>query len=302
MQLGRFTRPLALSLILVACSSSPPAEEGAAIDINSAESGSESGADSVGSIPEDMIEGQPADPFADLAEAEKSSDAAKSEDSGALAVIEGNAEEVTQSGSGNYETYTVKSGDTLMKIAFSLYGDVSRWKDLMDLNGDKISKSNSLKRGTKLKYEAPLEPFQQEILGHSYEIKSGDTLAGIADEVYGKRSKYKKLQSYNSKLVRNPNRIYAGFTLYYDINEQEMAEAEARRQQRMASGSSNAGGEGTRSNSSSAVQAVPAPAVPEAPASLIPSAVSPIPEAVPPPAPPVATAPGALGPEAPAPQ
>lgn len=298
MRLAQITFPLFLIMALAACSSSPPTEEeGGAIDITTAESG----ADSVGSIPEDMIESQSADPFADLAAAEaegsaETSNSALSEsESSALAVIEGNAEEVKDVGSGNYETYTVKAGDTLMKIAFSLYGDVGRWKDLQELNSDKIANTNSLRKGTSLRYEAPLEPFQQEILGHSYEIKSGDTLAGIADEVYGKRSKYKKLQNFNAKLIRNPNRIYAGFTLYYDINEQEMAEAEARRQKRMATS-----GDDGRSSPASVAQPVNNA---EAPASLIPSAVSPIPEALPPPAaPPVATVPGALGPEMPAQQ
>jgi hypothetical protein len=61
-------------------------------------------------------------------------------------------------------------------------------------------------------------------------------LAGIADEVYGRKMKYKKLQGYNRKLIKNPNRIFAGFTIFYDITEQEMAEAEARRMERMAGG------------------------------------------------------------------
>jgi len=293
MRFGNFKLSLFLVLALSACSSSPPTEgESAAIDISTAESR----ADSVGSIPEDMIEGQPSDPFADLAAAEGSSDSSFNESSAsALAVIEGDAEELQWGGSGNYEVYSVKAGDTLMKIAFSIYGDIGRWKDLQELNSGKITNTNALRKGMKLKYETPLEPFQQEVLGHSYEIKSGDTLAGIADEVYGKRNKYKKLQRYNARLIRNPNRIYAGFTLYYDINEQEMAEAEARRQSRMASGTYG------RASPVSVAQPINNT---ETPDSLIPSAVAPIPEALPPPsAPPVATAPGGgLGPEVPAQQ
>mgnify|MGYP003346941154 CR=1 FL=1 len=32
-------------------------------------------------------------------------------------------------------------------------------------------------------------------------------VAGIADDVYGKKQKYTKLQNYNKKLIKNPNRI-----------------------------------------------------------------------------------------------
>lgn len=245
---------LSLFLFLVAlaggsgCSSSQPSSEDSSIDIESAESG----ADSVGSIPEDMLaqeesaeapEGSTAtdattestenaggDPFADL-----SADGASSD--GALAVTE---EGSTPAASGATETYTVKAGDTLMKIAFSIYGDIDRWKDLRDWNSGVVKKNSQLKVGTQLTYEAPLTPFQPEQLGHSYVIKQGDTLAGIADEVYGRKMKYKKLQKYNDSLIKNANRIFAGFTIFYDITAKEMAEAEARRKERMAGGGSAA--------------------------------------------------------------
>ncbi len=80
--------------------------------------------------------------------------------------------------------------------------------------------------------------------------------------------KYRKLQGYNKQLIKNPNRIFAGFTIYYDITEQEVAEAEARRAERAAQG----GG-----------------AAPGAVAPSRPSAISPPPEAAPPPPSNVAT-------------
>jgi LysM repeat protein len=246
---------LALLAFGQGCSSSQPAADDGFIDQGG---GAESGADAVGSIPEDMLandeaaaegsatdgaaasgestdtstaEATAVDPFADLNEAEAAKEAASDE-------------EGASGTTGATETYTVKSGDTLMKIAFTIYGDIERWKDLRDWNSGKVKSNSQLKVGTKLTYETPLHPFSVSELGHSYLIKQGDTLAGIADEVYGRKMKYKKLQNYNKSLIRNPNRIFAGFTIFYDITDKEMAEAEARRQERMAGGESPAPGSG----------------------------------------------------------
>jgi len=231
---------LAVLALGAGCSSSQTTGDESYLDMGNSP---ESGADAVGSIPEDMLasdeanmEGttdgaseEPApeataatsaDPFADLAESE------------ALEV----SEESGGGASGSTDTYTVKSGDTLMKIAFTIYGDIDRWKDLRDWNQAAVKNASHLRVGTKLTYETPLQPFSAQELSHSYLIKQGDTLAGIADEVYGRKMKYRKLQRYNNKLIKNPNRIFAGFTIFYDITDQEMAEAEARRQERMASG------------------------------------------------------------------
>lgn len=214
--------------------------------------GLESGADAVGSIPEDMLANEElpmssdvaagetetkeepaaatgeADPFADLVEGGSSTSA------DALGVAEN--EPVNTELSGSSDTYTVKPGDTLMKIAFTIYGDIDRWKELHDWNRASLKKASELKVGMKLTYETPVQAYSPEEKAHSYIIKQGDTLAGIADEVYGRKMKYKKLQNYNNHLIKNPNRIFAGFTIFYDITQQEMAEAEARRNERMAGG------------------------------------------------------------------
>ncbi len=224
-----------LAVSLGACSSSKHKAEDAALtadpmaDVNSP-------ADKVGSNPEDMLanemsagdgktstpvtEDKAADPTADSF-AELTKDAATTD---AATVPATQPELSSSSGGGANDTYTVKSGDTLMKVAFTLYGDIDRWKDIKEWNKDKL-KSNHLKRGMKLQVEAG--NFQVEQRDHSYMIKKGDTLANIAQDVYGKKKKYKKLQQYNAKLVKNPNVIFAGFTLFYDITPQEVADAEA---------------------------------------------------------------------------
>jgi LysM repeat protein len=231
--------------------------------------GMESGADTVGSIPEDSLnkEEQPmdamaasgsegyhdlanatssepsADPFADLNGGETAGSATEvasgdqTTDSAPFAdVVADSSHPAAATGSGGTAEYVVKPGDTLMKIAFSIYGDIDRWKDLRDWNSGKVKHFSKLKTGTKLTYEAPVVAFSAEEHSHSYLIKHGDTLANIADDVYGRRSKYKKLASFNKNLIKNVNRIFAGFTLFYEITPKEMAEAEARRQQKAAGG------------------------------------------------------------------
>lgn len=236
----RFLAFIIVPIFVFSCSSSPKVESGdtGALPLAAEESKS----DMVGSQPEDQIidngqtkelppkEEKP-DPFADLKDAEESG-----ANNLSASAAEAPEAEKTDS-SGGMSTYTVKKGDTLMKIAFSLYGDLDKWKDLKEWNSAKLKNANALSPGMSLQYETPLEAFNVEQLGHSYTIKKGDTLANIADDVYGRKIKYKKLQKYNAHLIKNPNRIFAGFTLFYDITEQEMAEADARRQEKRAQAS-----------------------------------------------------------------
>ena len=59
--------------------------------------------------------------------------------------------EPTQPQEDQYSTYTVKSGDTLSKIAQSQLGVSSKWRDIYDLNKDIISNPNLIYPGQKLK-------------------------------------------------------------------------------------------------------------------------------------------------------
>jgi nucleoid-associated protein YgaU len=48
------------------------------------------------------------------------------------------------------KTYTVKSGDTLSKIAGELMGDANGWKKIYEANKDKISDPNKIMPGQEL--------------------------------------------------------------------------------------------------------------------------------------------------------
>lgn len=129
-------------------------------------------------------------------------------------------------GTGELASYTVQQGDTLMKIAFNVYGDIRQWKSIYELNKDLLRSANNLKTGSIVKYDKPANEPVIERNGDSYMIKGGDTLGTIADDIYAKKSKWRKLYENNRGLIKDPNRIYAGFYLYYQITEEEKKEAE----------------------------------------------------------------------------
>ena len=112
------------------------------------------------------------------------------------------------------ELYKVKSGDTLMKISFEKYGNIYRWKEIYFKNKDKIRNYNKLTTGTVLLIEG-VEYVVLVREGKPYLIRRSDTLAKISKKIYGTTAGWKSLWKNNPELIRDPNRIYAGFTLYY---------------------------------------------------------------------------------------
>jgi len=120
-------------------------------------------------------------------------------------------------GSGHY---TVKRGDTLMKISFARYGNVYKWKDILDSNKSKIVDFNKLVPGTELNIEGR-DYVVIERNGHPYFIRKNDTLIKISSTVYGDIRKWPLLWKNNRQLIHDPNKIYAGFTLYY-LDQQDL--------------------------------------------------------------------------------
>ena len=131
---------------------------------------------------------------------------------------------VTESAvSGTEQVYTVQKNETLMIVAFKLYGDYHKWKELANYNADTLKGNLSVKAGTKLKYLAPAEEFVWNPEGLPYLIRTGDTLGRISKTVYTTEKKWKLIWDNNRPLIKDPNRIFAGFTLYYLENGREVA-------------------------------------------------------------------------------
>jgi nucleoid-associated protein YgaU len=111
------------------------------------------------------------------------------------------------------ETYRVQKGDTLMMIAFKIYGDYRKWKDIKELNHEKLQ--SKLSHGMELKYHVTDTSFNWKPEGMPHMVKNGDTLGTISTEKYGTPKRWKSIYENNRPLIRNPNLIFAGFTIYY---------------------------------------------------------------------------------------
>ncbi len=122
-------------------------------------------------------------------------------------------------------TYRVKPSDTLMKIAFDVLGDLRRWHEIAEQNPGKIGKLNLLNPGTvlKIRVTGAIEVTKN---GDPYLIRRRDTLIKISDHLYGTPRKWWALWDNNRELIHDPNRIYAGFTLYYqpDLNKRSFTQ------------------------------------------------------------------------------
>ena len=48
---------------------------------------------------------------------------------------------------------------------------------------------------------------------HTYTVKTGDSLSKIAKQIYGDASQWTKIHAANADLIRDPDKIQAGWTL-----------------------------------------------------------------------------------------
>jgi nucleoid-associated protein YgaU len=111
-------------------------------------------------------------------------------------------------------TYEVRKNETLMIIAFNLYGDYRRWKELRDMNSGALNGKNDVYPGMEIKYMNPETTFEYQAQGNPYLIVRGDTLGLISNKTYGTKRYWKDIWKNNEVLIRDPNKIYAGFTIY----------------------------------------------------------------------------------------
>ena len=119
--------------------------------------------------------------------------------------------EISQS-FGAMETYKVQKGDTMMMVAFKIYGDYRKWKDLKAWNAN----VKKIKEGVELRYQVPDSKFGWMPNGLPYLVKTGDTLQIVSMDKYGTTRKWKSIYNNNRPLIRDPNLIFAGFTIYYE--------------------------------------------------------------------------------------
>jgi nucleoid-associated protein YgaU len=117
------------------------------------------------------------------------------------------------------KTYDVQKNETLMMISFKIYGDYGKWRQIYELNQAELNNSMTIREGMKLKYLSPSEEFVWNPQGNAYLIKNGDTLGTISNEVYSTTSHWKKIWENNKPLIKDPNKIFTGFTIYTPYTE-----------------------------------------------------------------------------------
>lgn len=110
--------------------------------------------------------------------------------------------------------YTVQDNETLMLIAFELYSDFKAWRQIYKDNKNLLKGSDNIKTNMKLKLRTPLRP-REYPRGLPYLIKPRDTLGKISNKIYGEKKFWKAIFNNNKDQIRNPDLIFAGFTLFY---------------------------------------------------------------------------------------
>ncbi len=108
--------------------------------------------------------------------------------------------------------HTVLKNETLMLIAFNIYGDYRKWKDIKDMNN---LNESEVSEGMVLKYKKPAEDFTWDPKGLPHLVKKGESLVSISQEKYQTPKRWRSIYKNNWPLIRDPNLIFAGFTIYY---------------------------------------------------------------------------------------
>lgn len=140
--------------------------------------------------------------------------AAAAAEQGPLAIKSG-SRRISSTKLGSMTSYIVRLGDTLMKIAFEKMGNYLLWKEIYKVNRKKMVHYTKMQVGTNLAIRK-VDGVQIRKVGKPYRIQKGDTIQTISARLYGTSDKWRALWKNNPQLIRNPQRLYAGFTLYYE--------------------------------------------------------------------------------------
>ncbi|GAB4086361.1 hypothetical protein GCM10028784_29910 [Myceligenerans cantabricum] len=134
----------------------------------------------------------------------------------------GNAETATDTSTpSSTNEYVVARGDSLWKIADRLWSDGTRWREIFDLNQNRLGQPDFILPGTRLQIPTPTEPSppaQPDI--KTYTVQHGDTLTGIARDMLGDPNRYpdivaasKNTTQPDGRRLTDPDHIEPGWTL-----------------------------------------------------------------------------------------
>ncbi len=109
-------------------------------------------------------------------------------------------------------TYTVQEGDTLMFVAYKVYGDYRLWPSLASRNN--LAGQSSLRTGDVLSLDPSRVKTMPRKTGSVYLIKVGDSLSKISMTNYGTYKQWEPLWKHNAEMIIDPNIIFAGFQMH----------------------------------------------------------------------------------------
>jgi len=111
------------------------------------------------------------------------------------------------------ETYTVKSGDSLWKIAEANLGDGNKWTEIAKNND--IKTPSVIRSGQELKLtgtkEGQITPEAASTSASNYTVVKGDSLWSIAQGSYGDANQWTKIAKANN--LKHPSLIHPGNSL-----------------------------------------------------------------------------------------
>ncbi len=106
--------------------------------------------------------------------------------------------------------YTIKSGDTLWKIAAEYYGNGALWTKLYEDNRDVIADANLIRAGQQIKiYQGQAENSIDSTV-RTYVVQKGDTLWKISKKFYSKGWLWRIIYDANKDTIANYQSLRIG--------------------------------------------------------------------------------------------
>jgi nucleoid-associated protein YgaU len=118
---------------------------------------------------------------------------------------------------GSKMAYIVQKGDTLGKISSKIYGSPTRWNEIAQLSG--MQNPNRIYAGDVVYYTldesaVAFATAYEKAQRSEEQVKPGDTLATIAQRVYGTTAAWRSIWRQNDK-IDNPDIVPPGTTIFY---------------------------------------------------------------------------------------
>jgi nucleoid-associated protein YgaU len=134
---------------------------------------------------------------------------------------------------GSKMPYVVQKGDTLAKISAKVYGDNSRWQEMASLSG--LSNPSRIYPGDLVYYtlddsSIAFSTAYESVTRNEEQVQPGDTLATIAQRVYGSSTAWRSIWRQNDQ-INNPDVVPPGTTVYYISQDALSAEVQKVRSQ-----------------------------------------------------------------------